>query len=282
MSLICIIAGLILERVVDTLQQLRQFHWFDKYSQWMINHMPGLVEQGASSIVILLLPVMLVAGLIQNTLADTFFNIFSLMYGFLAFVYCLGPGDLDKEIDCYLRARESADEDMAYKCASAIMGEKASKSPDQQTVDVMQNILYQSNDRFFAVIFWFVILGPFGALLYRLTSYTSKRSNNKTLTAAAVRLQAILAWLPAHLVAGGYALTGNYEGASAGFRSKQKKDELSESNYNTLVSAGLGALKNCTPGEETACIRATRGLVLRTLVVWLALIALLTLMGWMS
>jgi len=46
------------------------------------------------------------------------------------------------------------------------------------------------------------------------------------------------------------------------------------------VSAGLGALKDCEPGEETACIRATRGLVLRTLVVWLAVIAVLTLIGW--
>ena len=282
MSLICIIAGLLLERMLETLQQLRNFQWFEKYSQWMINHMPGLIEQGASSIVILLLPVMLLAGLIQNILADTFFDIFSLIYGFVVFVYCLGPGDLDKEIDCFLTARETADEDMAHKCASAIMGEDASRSPDQQIVDVTQNILYQSNDRFFAVIFWFVVLGPFGALLYRLTSYTSKRSNNKTLTAAARRLKAILAWAPAHLVAAGYALTGNYEGASEGFKGKQKKDELNESNYNTLVSAGLGALKNCTPGEETACIRSTRGLVLRTLIVWLALIALLTLMGWTS
>lgn len=225
---------------------------------------------------------MILAALIQNMLADTFFDVFSLIYGLIIFVYCLGPGDLDKEIDCFLKARESGDENMAHKCASAIMGEEASGSPDQQIADVMQNILYQSNDRFFAVIFWFVVLGPFGALLYRLTSYTSKRSNNKILTKAAIRLKAILAWPPAHLVAIGYALTGNYEGASEGFKGKQKKDELSESNYNTLVAAGLGALQNCAPGEETACIRATRGLVLRTLVVWLALIALLTLMGWMS
>ncbi|MDH5736504.1 MAG: regulatory signaling modulator protein AmpE [Gammaproteobacteria bacterium] len=282
MSLICIIAGLFLERVLDTLQELRQFHWFEKYSQWMINHMPGLLEQGASSIVILLLPVMIIAAVIQNILADTFFDIFSVIYGFVIFAYCLGPGVLDKEIECFLKARENGDEEMAHKCASAIMGEDAPGSPDQQIADVMQNILYQSNDRFFAVIFWFVVLGPFGALLYRLTSYTSKRSNNKILTAAAIKLKAILAWVPAHLVAIGYALTGNYEGASAGFKGKQKKDELSESNYNTLVSAGLGALQNCTPGEETACIRSTRALVLRTLIVWLALIALLTLMGWIN
>ncbi|MDH5767244.1 MAG: regulatory signaling modulator protein AmpE, partial [Gammaproteobacteria bacterium] len=116
MSLICIIAGLLLERLFEKLQELRNFNWFEKYSQWMINHMPGLVEQGRSSIVILLLPVMLFAGLLQSILADAFFNVFSLAYAFVIFVYCLGPGDLDKEIDCYLKARENADEEMAHKC----------------------------------------------------------------------------------------------------------------------------------------------------------------------
>ena len=91
-----------------------------------------------------------------------------------------------------------------------------------------------------------------------------------------------VAWAPAHLVAIGYALTGNYEGATASFREKTKQDDLSDCNDLTLIAAGLGALKDCAPGEETSCIRATRGLVLRTLVVWLAVIALLTLIGWMA
>ncbi|VAW58644.1 hypothetical protein MNBD_GAMMA08-2756 [hydrothermal vent metagenome] len=51
---------------------------------------------------------------------------------------------------------------------------------------------------------------------------------------------------------------------------------------HTLITAGQGALKDCAPGEETACIRSARGLVLRTLIVWLAFISILTLMGWMS
>lgn len=282
MALICIIIGLILERALDTIQSWRKFDWFDQYSQWMLDHLPGLTHQGTSSIVILLLPVMLLAGFIQHALADTFFGIFSLLFGLAVFIYCLGPGDLNHEIDGFLEAWESGDEKKAHKCASAIMGKEASHAPDQQIVDVMHAVLHQPNDRFFSVIFWFVILGPFGALLFRLTSYTMKYARNKTLARAAKHLQAILAWAPAHLIAMGYALTGNYEGASASFREKPRQDDLAECNTQTLLTAGLGALKDCTPGEETACIRATRGLVLRTLVVWLAVIAMLTLIGWMA
>ena len=282
MALICILIGLILERAVDGLQSWRKFHWFEQYSQWLLDHLPGLSNQGTSSIVILLLTVMLLAGLLQHLFADVFLGLFSLLFGLAVFIYCLGPGDLNREIDGFLEAWEAGDEEKTHKCASAILGKEAPNAPDQQIVEVMHAILAEPNDRFFSVIFWFVVLGPFGALLYRLTSYTMKYSSNKTLSQAAKHLQAILAWAPAHVVAVGYALTGNYEGASASFREKAKQDDLSECNYYTLLTAGLGALKDCTPGEETACIRATRGLVLRTLVVWLAVIAMLTLIGWMA
>lgn len=282
MALICILIGLILERTLDRIREFRKFHWFNRYSQWMIQHLPGLIEQGASSIIILLLPLMIVVAIVQNTLDNIFFDLFSVLFGLLVFVYCLGPRDLSVDIDGFLDARENGDEEKAQQYATAIMGEESSRAPDRQIADVMHAILYQSNDRIFAVIFWFVILGPFGAILYRLTSYTMLFSMNKTLAAAAKKLQAILAWPSAHLVSMGYALTGNYEGATAGFRDKSKPDDLSLSNYNTLTRAGLGALKDCTPGEETACIRSTRGLVLRTLVVWLAVISILTLIGWMA
>lgn len=280
MALICIIVGLILERAMDNLHALRNFNWYEKYSGWMMDNLPGLSKQGASSIVILLLPVMLLTLLLQNILADTFFDLFSLIFGLVVFAYTIGPGNLDKEIDCFLQGREDGDEDRAQKCASAIMGKEASRAADQQIIDVMHAILYEANDRFFSVIFWFVVLGPFGALLFRLTSYTMRTNSNKTLRSAAKKLQAILAWAPARLVAFGYALTGNYEAASAHRAEKCSPDELAECNYNTLVTAGLGALKDCTPGEETSCIHSTRALVLRTLVVWLAVIAILTLLGW--
>ena len=282
MALLCIIIGLILERTVSAVTEYRNFNWFNQYSDWLIKNLPGLSNQGSSSIVILLLPVMILTIMLQNLFDGALLDFFSALFGLAVLLYCLGPGDLNKEVDMYLDARENGDDDQAQQYASDIQGHDASSSPDQQIVDVMHAILYQSNDRFFAVIFWFVILGPFGALLYRLTSHTKIHSQNITLSSAAKRLQAILAWAPAHLVAMGYALTGNYEGASSSFREKQKYEDLSESNYYTLISAGLGALRDCAPGEETSCILSTRGLVLRTLVVWLAAIAGLTLLGWMT
>ena len=282
MALICIVIALIIDRSSEVLEQWRSFHWFERYCQWMVNHLPGLINQGASLVIILLLPLGLLTVIIQNGLDGAFFNLFSLLFALAVIAYSLGPVELNRQIDTYLAEREAGNDETATELASEIIGRPASSAPDQQTADVMHAILSESNDRIFCVIFWFLILGPLGALMFRLNSHIMYTSQNETLREAASRLQAILAWAPAHLVAVGYALTGNYEGASQGYREKIKQDNLSDCNYHTLITAGLGALKDCEPGEETACIRSTRGLVLRTLVVWVAVIAVLTLIGWMA
>jgi len=281
MAFLCILLGIILQRSVEQLEQFRQFHWYDRYSQWMLDHLPGLATQGASSIVILLLPIFASSLFLQAWLDDTLLGFFSLMLGLLVFLFCLGPDDLDRDVDNYLQAYESGDSEKSLAYAGKLIAGDVPISPDQQMAEVMRGILFQANERIFAVIFWFALLGPAGALLFRLSSH-SVQNPNATIAAAAKKLQAILAWSPAHLLAIAYALTGNYEGASAGFRDKMPQDDLSRCNYYTLITAGLGALKDCAPGEETSCIRSTRGLVLRSLVVWLATLALLTLMGWMA
>ena len=282
MALICILIGIIFERASDTLENLRNFDWFDSYTRWLLQILPGLTKQRQSSILILLLPVMLIAFFLQGWLDDKFFGITQFIFALSIFAFSIGPKDLNRQINRYLEARENGDTASANSEANAIMQCEAPKDPDQQIVEVMRSILHESNDRFFAVIFWFVVLGPSGALLYRLTSHTMRNTGSATLAHAARQLQAILSWAPAHLVAMGYALTGNYEGAKQHFSNKNKQEDLADCNYHTLITAGQGALKDCTPGEETACIRSARGLVLRTLVVWLTIIAILTLMGWMS
>lgn len=282
MALICILFGVIFERFSDILENLRNFSWFDDYTRWILKTLPGLASQNQSSILILLLPVMAVVMTLQIWFDGRLFGLIDLLFGMALLAFSLGPKDLNRQIDRYLTAKENGDEEAANTEATAILQKEPATDPDQQVVEVMRGVLHESNDRFFAVIFWFVVLGPFGALLYRLTSHTMRTSGNPTLANAARQFQAVLAWAPAHLASMGYALTGNYEGAKHEFSHKDKQEDLTTANYYTLITAGQGALKDCSPGDETACIRSARALVLRTLVVWLAFIAVLTLMGWTS
>jgi len=282
MALICILIGIIFERASDTLEKLRNFEWFDNYSRWLLRTFPRITEQGRFSIIIILLPILFLTAILQGWFEGQLLGLIELLFGLVIFAFCLGPKDLNRQINNYLDAKENGDETIAYNEASNIMQKDAPTDPDQQVVEVMRSILHEPNDRFFSVIFWFVVLGPLGALMYRLATHTMRTAENETLANAATQLQAIMAWAPAHMAAIGYALTGNYEGAKHEFYSKTKQDNLTECNYHTLITAGQGALKDCKPGEETACIRSARALVLRTLIVWLSFIAILTLMGVMS
>lgn len=280
MALICILFGIIFERFSDTLEKLRNFDWYDRYSQWLLDTLPlNPDSQPKASLLLMLLPLLLATGILQLWFADSLLGLIELLFGIVVFAYCLGPLDISRQLDRYLSAREQGDEDTAHEQASLIMQQQAPKDPDQQTLGVMRAMLYESNDRVFAVVFWFVLLGPLGALLYRLTTHTMRTTQQPSLAMAAAQLQAILAWVPAHLVAFGYALTGDYEGARNEYSNKARHDDLREANYLALITAGQGALKDCGSGEETACVRSARGLVLRTLVVWLATIAILTLTG---
>ncbi|VAW54311.1 hypothetical protein MNBD_GAMMA07-1158 [hydrothermal vent metagenome] len=280
MALICILVGIIFDRVSDALEPYRGLHWFDNYSRWLLKALPGLSSQHLSSILILLLPFLLLILVFQTWLNGRLMGFPDLLFGLVVFAFCLGPLDLNRQIERYLIAKEKGDDAATNLQARAIMNKTPPLNADQQVVEVMRSILHEANDRFFAVIFWFVLLGPFGAILFRLTSHTMHCSRNSTLANAAKQFQAVLAWAPAHIVAMGYALTGNYEGAKQEFYNKNKQDNLFQCNYHTLITAGQGALADCNIGDEIACIRSTRALVLRTLVVWLGIIAILTLLGW--
>ena len=54
MALICILIGIIFDRVSDKLESLRNFEWFAQYTRWILNTLPGVNSQNQSSILILL------------------------------------------------------------------------------------------------------------------------------------------------------------------------------------------------------------------------------------
>lgn len=282
MALICIILALLIERSQTSVDHLRTFHWFDTYSQRMMRNLPGIDKQGAASIIILFLPLLIPLALLQYALLGHFYDLFSFGFALAVLIYSLG-GNLDRDIKQYLHARESGLDMLAQQHASTLTGKPAAENSKQQITEVMHGLLQQSNMRIFAVLFWFALLGPLGALFYRLTCHTLQHSTSQTLSLAARRLEAILSWAPVNLTAFSFALAGDYESVKHAWRSKPRQFDLASCNYHTLIEAGLGAVRDCEdPDKETGCVRALRALVLRSLVIWLAFIAILTLIGWMA
>ena len=280
MALISIIMGLLFDRAFRHLHDLRDLSWFEYYSNAVVRIIKanGVVQM----IAILLFPVLVIA-IIQLLLSDFLLELPYLLFSVLVFAYCLGPACLSSDIEFYLDARRLGDEDEALHYAGALTERAASTAPDQQTSDVTRAILHIANERIFAVIFWFVIIGPAGAVLYRLTTNLSKQDGlNDSLSAVAILFQAVLTWVPARMLAMGYALTGHFDGALQAYRNRPYESDLALENYDVLVNTGMGALRDQEATDEISSIISARNLVMRSILIWIAVLALLTLGGWLG
>jgi len=277
MSLIAIILGLFLDRTFRHLHDLRDMAWFEYYSQ-TIQRFTGRRVPPLQFLLILALPVTLLLS-IQIVLNDLLFNLPAFIFSVIIFIYCLGPACLATDIEAYIHARTVGDEDEALHYAGTITGHAASTSPDHQTSDVTRAILYVANERIFATIFWFALLGAFGAILYRLISELSKQIETNELAEFSEFIHAIMAWVPARLLAIGYALTGNFDGAYHAYRDRAHTSDLQQSNQEILIATGLGAMRNLEMNNEIASIQAAQALVMRGIIVWIGILAIMTLGG---
>ena len=69
---------------------------------------------------------------------------------------------------------------------------------------------------------------------------------------------------------------------NGGGQSRPRESDLSLTNYDVLVTTGLGALRGQEVTDEISSIKAARDLVMRSIMVWIAVLALLTLGGWLG
>lgn len=311
MTLIALIVCLALEIFWPHVEEYRRLGWFGQYIGWLRGHFGQKGWwNGAFGVVIVLLVPLLVTGIVQSVLASVWLGLFELIFGIAVLSYCLRFQPLERMVDVYCDAKEAEDESQAQLSVTEIIGE-SSVAGDGVINDVVRAVLVQSNDRLFSVLFWFFLLGPLGALLCRLSFWLGYESSDQEndFANAARRLQGILSWVPARLLAAGYAVTGSFEGAVHAWReytfslsgrdlnSQEQAENFTEVSNQILHQTGMGALRaSSLPLDESkteeqdddeqlsgcAKIRSAHGLILRTMVAWGLVVALVTLAGWAS
>lgn len=295
MNFIALVIALLIERLLGEHERLRAPVWYRRYVVWLRGAAGNTAAWSGPLGVLLLvgIPTALV-GIVYVLLGGALLSVLALVFSVLVLLYCLGPRELDAEVSRYLDAVDAGDEARAAEFARDIVGGSAPAGGAARNRAVAEAVLLQFNLRTFAVLFWFVVLGPLGAVMYRTTALARADAEDGTepdqaFALSARRLHGILDWIPARLIALGFALAGSFEDAVTDWKSyyDRKSDLLWEVNADVIAATGRGALRmgdmdEADHGDGSAGVGAVRSalaLVLRTLVFWVVLYGLLTIAG---
>ena len=177
MHLIALLIGLIIERLATQFFHLRRLRWLerliDKGLQQVerLENWPSLIPITALAIV-LVLPVIVVTF----SLGDALLGFPYLILCIIVLFFSLGPKDIGEDVDDYCAALKSEDEEKIRQTAKAIVESDVPTEALERCECVESAVVVQANNRLFAVIFWFVLLGPLGAWGYRVTDLIRRRT----------------------------------------------------------------------------------------------------------
>lgn len=300
MNLIALLIGLVVERLATQLFHWRRMRWMDRIIDFgfaqaqRVANWPAVIPVVLLAVV-LVLPVFAVIFGLGGTLAGFTY----LLLAIVVLFFSLGPQDIGEEAAEYCQALESENEEDINHAAKAIVEGDVPADARARIQCVEESICVQANNRLFAVIFWFVVLGPLAAWTYRVTDlirrravFTASRSEEPddislSMRDAAVTLHGWLAWIPARLTAFGYAAAGHFDEAIAAIRApnEQRDATSSEHSESLLARVGVAALALQDKPDESITERGVRGavaanrLVFRLLLIWAVVISAMTLYG---
>ncbi len=300
MHLIALLIGLLIERLATQWFRWRRMRWLDRIVDLGFRQAER-VANWPSIIPVILLTVVLVLPVfaVIFSLIGTDNPFPFLLLAIVVLLFSLGPRDIGEEIDEYCRALESEDQEQIQRATKAIVEGAVPDDERERIALVEEAVCIQANNRLFAIVFWFVVLGPLAAWTYRVTDLIRRRAvftaardeegagNAARIRDAAVMIHGWFAWIPARLTAVGYATAGNFDEAFAALRapSAERDASTSEHSEHLLARVGLAALSIQDKPDETATERGIRGataakrLVFRLLLIWAVIISAMTLYG---
>ncbi len=288
MTLISALLGIAIDRLLTQLHEYRRYDHFLQYIDWARARLHGGVWDSIGGLLLVLLPIWLVVGLLQVWFHDWLFGLVGLLFYVAVFVYCLGPRDLSADVGTWCEVSDSSDHELRQRAAGRLLREQvAAQEPNACARQLSEAVLLEAGDRLFAVLFWFVLLGPLGAVMYRSASVLYYRPSDAGEFEQNIGwLYAVLLWLPARVSALGFALGGHFDSALEGWRQAHQEPPAGVAGSERVLRlTGRGALGEDVEelgADPTSPVKAAMRLVWRALTVWLVVLSLLVLAGWLG
>ncbi len=209
MELFVTVLALAFLQVWGSKNPLHRDGWFDSWRAWLAKK--SLPKTEFTSFLTVALPLFMVIVVYEIVVHYSIWM--ALPLAVIVLLYSFGRGEFFEIVREYTQACYVEDWESAKSRASRF--ELMLDDLDQEDwAGLHQHVFdeagYRGFERMFAVLFWFFVLGPIGALMYRLVFLQVHRSAGED--ALAVRWLWILEWPAVRVLGLSFALTGNFSG----------------------------------------------------------------------
>jgi len=281
---IAIIAAIAIELSFRSVDQWRGFAWFTQFTDWVCHQLDSSsVRDGPVVVLAIITPILFAIWLLSAMLGGVW-TLFDFVFSVLVLLLSLGPVDPIRQAKDYLHALHNDDVDAAKTHASNLLGREVDKNPVRAAEQVKSALLIKTCSGIIGVFFWFIILGPIGAAMFRLSCLLKERYDDvQTGFAKSARdLYNILMWVPARMTVICFAVIGNFVDV---IQSLQKVSDLWQADSDALISeTGIGALHEDDLSDEKTVnkdhIQHCLLLAKRTVLAFLTLLAIMVISSW--
>ena len=285
-TVMAVLAALLIGHVLPQVSRWRDFTWFERWLDIVRRAEFGKAPWHQYGAVFLCVGL---PALVLALLVGWLDGLFAFLIALAVMLYTWGPRDLDLDVSAIIAAEGL---DAKERAAGVLYEEGQTVSMDGPMVvaAVFENAL----TRWFAVLFWFLLLGPGGALAYRLLYLLVHHKHGMALPeglrSAAVKTLNAAHCPPAHLMTLAMALAANFDKVIQVWRGWYAEGGM-RLDY-TFLAAAANASVASELAEETADaedgpssvpalleLRDAMSLAWRTLLLWMAVLAMFVLAG---
>jgi AmpE protein len=287
---ISLLTALIALGLLHVMPQLARWRGDGLFRRWVTQ----LADTSGSGRVLLalLLPTVLCALLWWILGHTPLGGLLQLLFSLAVLLYCFGPREFEADLEAILGAPDGVSREAAAQTLADDGSPIAWNAPALGVA-----IAYAALRRRFAVLLWFFVLGPVGALLYRLAQ-TLGRNDSLQLDPGSRRAAHYVAnaldWLPAQLLTFTLAFVGHWDAVIGAWR--RWHSQAAPTSWYSSEPGFLGAAAQADVlidieagdgyteehSDPLAELLRLRGALLRALLAWLSVVALIVIGGWVS
>ena len=287
MTLITIVIAMLLERVLSYSPRWRAHNMT---SVWMASVDRHLSPQVWSLAVYLLAPVALLTAVQHFLLMQPGGELFGLLLSLIVLLACLGPRDLSTEVRRYEQAMAEGDIELAEHIKTELIAGPGRVGESSEGRSLVSACFVQGHERWLAVLIWFFLLGLPGALAYRLLASISchlrRSGRDDELQKLSETLHGAMAWPSSHIAVILYGLAGSTDHVWQRWRLwlSEGRSPWVRTAWPLLAEMGMAALAQEAelPEKRQECLDRAVDLINRSMLIYLAVIALLTIGGWIA